>query len=147
MNRLAAALVALVAFGTIAFAVSLASPWQDVREDYVEDVGAIADDLFTDHVVALEVLGVLLTAAMIGALVIARPLTGVLDRSHYPKPSEADFERTQAVSNVDATFAPPPRVSELMALDAAAPGITRGGRAGRETAPVATDEAPSEEEE
>lgn len=154
MNRLVAAVVALVAFGTIAYAVSLAGPWQEQRDGYTEDLEALAQDLFTDHVVAFEVLGVLLTAAMIGALVIARPLTGVLDKSHYPKPTDADFERTQAVSDVNATYAPPARVSDLLAQDALAAGTVgtagvagvAGARAGRETGPVVTDDAPEEEE-
>ncbi len=112
MNKLVAAAVAFVAFGAIAYAVSATDPWQKDGAGGAEDIDAIVTDLFTDHVIAFEVLGILLTAAMIGALVIARPLTGGLDSAHYPKGK--DMAKTQAVSDVAATYAAPARMSELL---------------------------------
>jgi len=56
------------------------------------DMDALVTALFDEHVIALEVLGILLTAAMIGALVIARPLGVPEDSSNYggDEPAPAD---------------------------------------------------------
>ncbi len=128
MNKLMAAAVAFVAFGAVAFAISGTDPWQKEGMGGAEDLDAIVGDLFTDHVIAFEVLGILLTAAMIGALVIARPLTGGLDSAHYPKGK--DMAKTQAVSDVAATFAAPARMSEL--LDAPEPEAEEPAKGGEE---------------
>ena len=53
--------------------------WQEAGDGTAEDMDTLVQALFTDHVIALEVLGVLLTAAMIGALTIARPIGGPTD--------------------------------------------------------------------
>lgn len=90
-------------FLLMAYAVSQSAPWFEEGTG-TEDIDAIVQDLFTDHVIALEVLGVLLTAAMIGALVIARPLVSGLDSDHYPKVDDDTLERTQEVSAAGARF-------------------------------------------
>lgn len=103
--RVAGGLVIALALGGTLVAVVMDAPaWESHR---AETTGAItsADDLdglvtalFKDHVFTLEVLGVLLTAAMIGALVIARPLDGIEDRRHYDTHSEAELATSMSLS-------------------------------------------------
>ena len=56
---------------------------------------------FGPDVIAFEVLGVLLTAAMIGALVIARPMDAQDDASRYTHPTKEQMEQAliEIVSN------------------------------------------------
>ncbi len=114
MDKRIAAAVAFVAFGTIAIAVTQTAPWYEEGVGGAETYDAIVQDLFTDHVIALEVLGVLLTAAMIGALVVARPLTGGADTANYPKADDEDLEKARGVSDVAATLGAPVPVSQLL---------------------------------
>lgn len=66
-----------------------------------DDFDRLADAIFIDHVLALEALGILLTAAMIGAMVIARPLGSQPDSVNYPnKRSAKDLAEVQLVSDV-----------------------------------------------
>ncbi|HUR62571.1 MAG TPA: NADH-quinone oxidoreductase subunit J [Candidatus Thermoplasmatota archaeon] len=69
-----AALVALLLFLVLALAIRATPAWPQ-QPGTPNDYGALADVLFGPLVIPFEVLGILLTAAMIGALVTARPLT------------------------------------------------------------------------
>ena len=97
------AAVALVLFAFMGLAISEVEPWgAEATEASVEAAngqGALADTLFGPQVIALEVLGVLLTAAMIGALVIARPLDAVEDDSHYSHPTPAQVAESDKASD------------------------------------------------
>ena len=67
-----------------------------------EDFDRLADGIFTTHVLALEALGILLTAALIGAMVIARPLGSRPDSIHYAtRLDAAGLESLQETSDVD----------------------------------------------
>ncbi len=92
MRTMIAAGGATLVFAIIALAVSQTVPWQEDNAGGAEDFDDLAQSLFTDHVIALEVLGILLTAALIGALVIARPLGSVDDSSHYAPASMEEEE-------------------------------------------------------
>lgn len=90
LKKLFSAAVAVAVFAVLAMTATGIDAWQQPGADGVEDMEALVVALFTDHVIALEVLGVLLTAAMIGALVIARPLGVPLDETHYGVPDVTD---------------------------------------------------------
>jgi NADH:ubiquinone oxidoreductase subunit 6 (subunit J) len=60
----------LVLFAVIAFAVAETVPWYRPVGGG-EDAQGVADALFTRYVVAFEVLGILLTAALLGAMYLA----------------------------------------------------------------------------
>ena len=66
------ALVAVVVFGTLAWAIknSFASQ-REPAEKVTATVQQIGDSLMTKYVLPLEVIGLLLTAALIGAVIIA----------------------------------------------------------------------------
>lgn len=82
LRKLMAFTVAVAAFAVIGMAAVATEPWSESGTGE-EDMDALVVALFTDHVIALEVLGILLTAALIGALVIARPLGAIDDERHY----------------------------------------------------------------
>jgi hypothetical protein len=65
-----------------------------------EDFDRLADAIFTDHVLALEALGILLTAAMIGAMVIARPL-GSTPANYPTRRTQKELAEIQYISDVD----------------------------------------------
>jgi len=69
-----AAIVAIVLFAVLALAIRATPAWIE-QAGTPNDVESITDALFGPQVIPFEVLGVLLTAVMIGALVTARPLT------------------------------------------------------------------------
>jgi hypothetical protein len=69
-----AALIALLLFAVLALAIKVTPAWVQ-QPGTPNDVGAMTDSLFDAQVIPFEVLGILLTAVMIGALVTARPLT------------------------------------------------------------------------
>ncbi len=96
--------VPIVLFSALAAAVLAAEPWGLDPVGGAEDIDAIATDLFREHVVAFEVLGILLTAAMIGSLVIARPLVAGMDRDVYPTADKAGLAKSQASSELGALF-------------------------------------------
>lgn len=106
--------VSLVLFLAMGLITLNADPWQ-ARSDGAStdgqpagnatatdanELSGLTDSLFGPDVIAFEVLGVLLTAAMIGALVIARPLDAVEDKDRYSHPTEAQREETDRVSDV-----------------------------------------------
>jgi hypothetical protein len=84
------------------------------------DLTGVTDSLFGYDVIAFEVLGILLTAAMIGALVIARPLEAQTDESRYSHPTPEQRAESDHISNVDESLA---RTSA--ANDSAAPSEVR----------------------
>lgn len=104
-TMLIGAATALVLFAVMGLIVSTTDPWQD--QDAAEpasdanDLTNVTDSLFGPDVVAFEVLGILLTAAMIGALVIARPLEAQDDETRYSHPTDEQKAATDAVSNVE----------------------------------------------
>lgn len=111
------AFVALVIFGVMALTVRSTEPWQESNtvapqgteenSAAANDMGAIAGALFGPQVIAFEILGILLTAAMIGALVIARPLGAEPDASHYTVPTAAQVRETAAISDIENHPTPP----------------------------------------
>ncbi len=71
-----------------------------------EQMTGLVIGLFEEHVLALEVLGVLLTAAMIGAMVIARPLGQAPDKNNYRSdPEIANARANRAPEAATATAA------------------------------------------
>jgi hypothetical protein len=74
MQVLLAAVVALLLFAVLALAIRSTPGWTE-QPGTPNDLVPLTDALFGPLVIPFEVLGILLTAAMIGALVIARPLT------------------------------------------------------------------------
>jgi len=102
LHKLIAATGAGLVFVVMALAFTGTEPWQEAG-DGQESMDALVEGLFTDHVITLEVLGVLLTAAMIGALVIARPLGAPDDSTHYGHPSHALVAATQHITDDEGT--------------------------------------------
>lgn len=142
MNRDQQTWLAIGVFAVLLAAMLAATSveqWQDDPIGGAEDFDALAQDLFTDHVVALEALGILLTAAMIGALVIARPLVAGEDRDVYKPTRGHELERTQRVSEAGAVF--PIDDSAVPANIAAGAGLAAGASA------LNTDAADGGEEE
>ncbi len=103
-SRRVGIVIPIVLFAALAAAVLAAEPWGNDPVGGAEDVDAIATDLFREHLVAFEVLGILLTAAMIGALVIARPLVSGMDGDVYARVDDETLAKTQATSNLGALF-------------------------------------------
>lgn len=132
LQKLGAAALALALFVALALALRSPESWAQGRSGTADDLDALTTAIFTKHVVALEVLGILLTAAMIGALVIARPLGSVEDRSHYAHVSAEEFERTVRMSDPDAD-------PELFRPASA----EHGGVPGRPSAPSESAHAPA----
>ncbi len=102
---------AFLLFAVMAFAVASTEAWQTGNEG-TEDIDALVESLFTTNLVAFEVLGVLLTGAMIGALVIARPLATPKDP--YARVGDDKLAESQATAALGATFpvAPLPKEEE-----------------------------------
>jgi hypothetical protein len=107
-----AGLVALLLFSVLALAIRGTPAWPQ-EAGTPNDTGAIADALFGPQVIPFEVLGVLLTAVMIGALVTARPLT-----------VHGDEETSLVHPNLAATVPDTaPAVSDVMPSDVPAPSL------------------------
>ncbi len=97
-----ALIVALGFFVFMATAIGSVDAWSTGNDGTAEDFTTLTDALFDEHVLALEVLGILLTAAMIGAMIIARPMGTVDDSVNYPnKRDAAGLAALQQVSDVD----------------------------------------------
>jgi hypothetical protein len=103
MTLLFGGAVALLLFALMAFTIAGTEPWSGTgTQDNVtkaNDQATMVDTLFGPQVVAFEVLGILLTAAMIGALVIARPIDAAEDESHYTHPTEAQVAESDHASD------------------------------------------------
>jgi hypothetical protein len=95
------ALVSLVIFAVMALLVRGVAPWRAGPDGTgpANDLQSVVDTLFGDDVIAFEVLGVLLTAAMIGALVIARPMEAQTDESRYSHPTAEQVAATDRISD------------------------------------------------
>lgn len=108
MNRrltlLFGAAVAVVLFVLMALTIRGTAPWAgaatDESVDAANDQSALVQALLDGQVVPFEVLGILLTAAMIGALVIARPLDAEPDESHYSHPTKQQVAESDKASDV-----------------------------------------------
>ena len=99
------AAVSLALFAVMGLIVAKTEPWQQDTADEANsakanDVQAVVDTLFGPDVIGFEVLGILLTAIMIGALVIARPLDAQSDSERYSHPTAAQVAESDHVSNV-----------------------------------------------
>ncbi|HLF16282.1 MAG TPA: NADH-quinone oxidoreductase subunit J [Candidatus Thermoplasmatota archaeon] len=101
---LGAFLVAAAIFWVMDSTIRETDAWDGAGEATPPGLDPIVFGLFDKHVIALEVLGVLLTAAMIGALVIARPLTGRPDRENYPAIDATMAAQSEAASAVATHF-------------------------------------------
>jgi hypothetical protein len=95
------AFVSLVIFVVMALLVRSATPWRSGASDSpsANNLDSLVGVLFGDDVIAFEVLGILLTAAMIGALVIARPMEAQSDESRYSRPTPEQVAQTDLVSD------------------------------------------------
>jgi hypothetical protein len=98
------ALAASVLFLVMLLLIQDTAPWQAKNATNAttdaNDLTAVTDSLFGPNVIAFEVLGILLTAAMIGALVIARPLDAPTDESRYSHPTAEQKAQADQVSDV-----------------------------------------------
>ncbi|MGB0653601.1 MAG: NADH-quinone oxidoreductase subunit J [Thermoplasmatota archaeon] len=95
------AIACILIYAMIDASIRDVDAWGEEREGNSEDLATIVDALFEDHVFAFEVLGVLLTAAMIGAMVIARPMAQQPDEEHYTDVSDQEIAASQAVSDLE----------------------------------------------
>lgn len=95
--------VALVLFALMGLTIADVDAWRgEGTADNVtaaNDQATIVDNLFGSEVLAFEVLGILLTAAMIGALVIARPLDAEPDEAHYTHPTPQQVAESDRASD------------------------------------------------
>ena len=66
-----AAVAALMTFGLVAWA-AVSTDWAEVAEVIQLDLPAVAEALFTTYALPFEIVGVLLLAAIIGAIFLAR---------------------------------------------------------------------------
>ncbi len=94
--------VALAIYATIDATIRDTAPWQSTGAGGSENLDAVVTGIFSDHVLAFEVLGVLLTAAMIGAMIIARPLGRPLDSDNYETVDDDVLDETGRVSSLTA---------------------------------------------
>ena len=106
MTLVFGAAVAIVLFALMGLTISNTDPWTtegtDANVTAANDRPAVVDSLFDTQVIAFEVLGILLTAAMIGALVIARPLDAEEDASNYTVPTTQQVAESDKASDVAA---------------------------------------------
>jgi hypothetical protein len=99
--------VSLLLFLVMGLIVANTDPWQADNGSasanntaQANDLTGVTGSLFGPDVIAFEVLGILLTAAMIGALVIARPLDAPTDESRYSHPTVAQVAESDHASDV-----------------------------------------------
>jgi NADH:ubiquinone oxidoreductase subunit 6 (subunit J) len=97
MSTMIGASIALLLFLLMALVIHATPDWRDneAPAQSANDDQTLVDTMFGNQVIALEVLGILLTAAMIGALVIARPMDAEPDESHYHQPTAAQLTESQ----------------------------------------------------
>ena len=123
---LVGALVAGVLFLGMAFIVAGTAPWQARSAPEADgrpaanDLDAVTGALFGPDVIAFEVLGILLTAAMIGALVIARPLDAQSDSERYSHPTAEQVAESDHASNVKESLGRTAAANDSMAARPAA---------------------------
>lgn len=102
---LVGAVVSLALFLVMGLIVAGTEPWQgdtsnETAMATANDTQGIVDSLLGPNVIGFEVLGILLTAIMIGALVIARPLDAMADAERYSQPTAEQKAKSDHVSNV-----------------------------------------------
>ena len=103
MTLLFGGAVALLLFAVMGFTIAGVAPWSEegtqANVDKANEQASVVDTLFGPQVIAFEVLGILLTAVMIGALVIARPIDAVDDENHYSHPTAAQVAESDKASD------------------------------------------------
>lgn len=108
MRFLLGGIVSAVLLLVMVVAIQDTKPWTEAqpepdgvgdRSSVANDQARVVDTMFGPQVLALEVLGILLTAAMIGALVIARPLEAPDDDTHYSHPTAAQVAESDKASD------------------------------------------------
>jgi hypothetical protein len=114
------AVVSLAIFAVMGLVVAGTEPWQqdsanETASTQANDVQAVVDSLFGADLIGFEVLGILLTAIMIGALVIARPLDAQSDAERYSHPTSQQVSESQHVSDVKESLARTAAANEPMA--------------------------------
>ncbi len=87
-RRLPAALMCVGLFGLLARAIHQTSNWPAMRSGPLPTTRDLGLSLFIDHALAFEVLGILLLAATIGAIVVARK------RDHGEPEAQRRYGRT-----------------------------------------------------
>lgn len=116
------AVVAVAIFATMGLTVSKTQPWQQpgnaTAQQQANDTDGLVGALFGPFVVPFEILGILLTAAMIGALVIARPMDAMQDSERYSHPTAQQVAETDRAS--DPNSMPPAPASPSAPTPAAA---------------------------
>lgn len=105
------------------------------------DLGTVVASLFGPNAVAFEVLGVLLTAVMIGALVLARPLAAPADEDHYARITPEQLRESQMASDVRLHATLPSPVGARPANTAADAGPQASSVPSRPSVPSAGPEA------
>src|SRR5688572_183399 len=95
VRLLTAAAISLATFAVMALSIQDTREWARDGKGLGDQLTLTTDGLFDTHVIAFEVLGILLTAAMIGALVIARPLGQAPDEANYDPPTPEQLEASQ----------------------------------------------------
>jgi hypothetical protein len=116
---LLSALVAVAIFAILVLSLRATQPWTapgatatDANVAKANDLDNLVDALFGPQVIPFEVLGVLLTAVMIGALVIARPLTVTgTEETSLVHPNLAPEGTSQVASPSDSADAPLPALA------------------------------------
>jgi hypothetical protein len=103
------AVVAIAIFAVMGLTVTKTQPWAEsgnaTAQQQANDLDNITGSLFGRMVVPFEVLGILLTAAMIGALVIARPMEAPSDESRYSHPTTEQVAESDRASDVGHSLA------------------------------------------
>ncbi len=108
MNRRNTVLVgagaALLLFVTMALTIRATEAWAGEgstdAQARANDLDNLVRILFDGQVIGFEVLGVLLTAAMIGAMVIARPMEAIADEDRYAHVTDQELAAAQTISDV-----------------------------------------------
>lgn len=117
MTMLFGGAVAIVLFGLMALTIMGTEPWQEkgnaANVAAANEQATVVEALFGPQVIAFEVLGILLTAAMIGALVIARPLDAQADETHYGHPTVQQVAESDRASDVASHALPAPSTTEV----------------------------------
>ncbi|MFO1533141.1 MAG: NADH-quinone oxidoreductase subunit J [Thermoplasmatota archaeon] len=72
----------------------------DANQTQANDLDRVMDALFGAQAIPLEVLGILLTAVMIGALVLARPMQAPPDAERYAQVTRDQLRESQMASDV-----------------------------------------------
>jgi NADH-quinone oxidoreductase subunit J len=71
-----------------------------------DDIGLLGRTLFTDYIFAVEITAVLLTVAVVGAVVLARRAAAPIDLDEFPEGSTADLMRARRAEAADGDTAP-----------------------------------------